>query len=101
MSFLKPFKCKSSHSHDLEGEGTKWSRISLAEAAEASEVRSNITGRSKHGGITILHQPPPNRKTVADIVLVHGLRGDQTETWLHKESGVFWPLHLLPKEEYI
>lgn len=101
MSFLNPFKCKSSHSHDLEAEGTKRPRISLGEAAQGSGVGSNITGRSKHGAVTILSQTPSGRKAVADIVLVHGLRGDQTETWLHKESGVFWPLHLLPKEEYI
>lgn len=92
MRFFKyPFRRESSHGRNIEAEG----------AAQASEVPSNIQGRSKYSGITIRYQPPPKRKILADIVLVRGLRGDQTETWLHKESRVFWPLHLLPEEEYI
>ncbi|KAH6686174.1 hypothetical protein F5X68DRAFT_153560 [Plectosphaerella plurivora] len=35
---------------------------------------------------------------VADIVFVHGLTGNRETTWTDKESGVFWPAHLLKED---
>jgi hypothetical protein len=32
------------------------------------------------------------------IVFVHGLTGNRESTWTDKESGVFWPAHLLKND---
>lgn len=31
-------------------------------------------------------------------MFIHGLTGGSRSTWLHKESGVYWPVQLLPKD---
>ena len=34
----------------------------------------------------------------ASIVFIHGLTGDSDRTWLHEESGVFWPVDFLTRD---
>ena len=34
----------------------------------------------------------------SSIVFVHGLTGNRESTWTDKESGVFWPAHLLKND---
>ncbi|KAG9229223.1 Alpha/Beta hydrolase protein, partial [Amylocarpus encephaloides] len=46
-------------------------------------------------GIKKCHDPVD---AVADIVFVHGLTGNRESTWTDKESGVFWPAHLLKND---
>ena len=43
--------------------------------------------------MSIFHPGRPGQAVVADIVFVHGLRGDLIRTWSHK--GVCWPRDLL------
>lgn len=58
-------------------------------------------------------QPPPNpgekdnygmkvlydsASAVIDIVFIHGLIGSAYTTWLHEESGVYWPRDLLKND---
>ena len=43
--------------------------------------------------MSIFHPGTPGEAVVADIVFVHGLRGDLIRTWSHK--GVCWPRDLL------
>jgi hypothetical protein len=49
-------------------------------------------------GINILYSPPSALKPVADIVIIHGLKGHSFTTWLETRSGTYWPAHLLPQD---
>ena len=46
-------------------------------------------------GVRVLHSP---QNPVVDIVFVHGLNGNPYKTWMEPEKGVYWPVHLLPKD---
>ncbi|KAK6404617.1 hypothetical protein LTR95_018849 [Oleoguttula sp. CCFEE 5521] len=43
----------------------------------------------------LLELTPP-RAAIVDIIFVHGLTGDRTETWTHPKTENFWPQHYLP-----
>ena len=51
--------------------------------------------RSKIYGIRVLHNP---LDPVVDIVFLHGLNGRPDKTFLHKEAGIYWPVHLLSRD---
>ena len=46
-------------------------------------------------GVRVLYDP---QNPVVDIVFVHGLNGNPYKTWLEPDKGVYWPVHLLPKD---
>jgi len=46
-------------------------------------------------GVRVLYDP---ENPVVDIVFVHGLNGNPYKTWMEPEKGVYWPVHLLPKD---
>lgn len=49
-------------------------------------------------GLTMLHSPDISRPS-ADIVFIHGLRGNSMKTWAEgPESKNFWPRDWLPNE---
>lgn len=49
-------------------------------------------------GLKILHEPPVISEISLDIVFVHGLTGSSQNTWLDKDSHVYWPIDLLPDD---
>jgi hypothetical protein len=51
--------------------------------------------QSKIYGLRVLHTP---LDPVVDIVLLHGLNGRPDKTFLHKETGIYWPVHLLIRD---
>lgn len=54
------------------------------------------TGRELESPFRLIEVYSPDNPRV-DIVFVHGLNGHPKETWTSKDTGVFWPVDLLPK----
>ena len=63
-------------------------------ADPGNEVFDRI-GKTDNYGIKILHDPS---SAVLDIVFVHGLTGSAYSTWLHEDSGKYWPRDLIKND---
>jgi pimeloyl-ACP methyl ester carboxylesterase len=51
--------------------------------------------RSKAKELKLL---PPEFSDTCSVIFVHGLTGNRETTWTDKQSGVFWPAHLLRRD---
>ena len=71
--------------------------------ARASQDQSSIVRPPRPpvlpNGLTTLYPTRTNLSNnaiTADVVFVHGLGGSPVDSWTHRDSGLFWPLYLLP-----
>ncbi|KAL4783349.1 hypothetical protein BJX76DRAFT_330123 [Aspergillus varians] len=51
--------------------------------------------RGHTNGLRLLYTHPT---ASVDFILVHGLTGRPFESWADEKAGVYWPVHLLPKD---
>ena len=64
-------------------------------AANSKSEPSSIE-KGQNYGIKVLHDGGAG--ACVDIVFVHGLTGNAYDTWLYKETGVYWPEDLLKQD---
>lgn len=57
---------------------------------------SRVIGEGQNYGVKVLHDG--GNGACVDIVFVHGLTGNAYNTWLHKETGIYWPSELLGQD---
>lgn len=89
--FLKKLFAKRPRSKNIpQDEFTKDNEVS---PPSLSTVQRLFPGNQVYG-LREVHTPP---NPVVDIVLLHGLTGRPDKTFLHKETGIYWPFDLLSK----
>ncbi|KAI4085796.1 MAG: hypothetical protein L6R37_008467, partial [Teloschistes peruensis] len=63
----------------------------LVVAAPSQDIKEG-----QNYGVKVLHNGGSG--ACVDILFVHGLTGNAYNTWLHKETGIYWPSELLRQD---
>ncbi|KAL9616879.1 MAG: hypothetical protein Q9160_008301 [Pyrenula sp. 1 TL-2023] len=68
------------------------------EGGDNDDAQRDSVARKSDLGLRVLAAPKEDTEAVVDIVMVHGLTGSIGSTWLHENSGVYWPTTIFSRD---